>query len=373
MPFKWFDKWNRENPTNIDLPAIAIGVVGTAVIAVAALVVLGQPYATDSLQTGPRGTGMSITKFDTQIARPDPDVALVFENEPLVPEAGEDLAKDIYENVQVLGELTDANFNRLMAAMTEWVAPEQGCAYCHGDGDLETYGEDTLYTKIVSRRMIEMTRNINENWDGHVNANKQVGVTCLTCHRGQNVPSEIWFQMGAVNKSMAGWSANQNRVTPVSQYTSLPSDALEAYLLNGEVIGVHDLDSRVAGIPGQDGYPGIQHAERTYALMNYVAGSLGVNCTFCHNTRAFYDGGQVTPQWATGSLGIAMVNELNNDYLMPLQDVYPEERLGPAMGDAPKAACKTCHKGYQQPLQGTNVIKDWPELAVTEGAPDYSQ
>ena len=43
------------------------------------------------------------------------------------------------------------------------------------------------------------------------------------------------------------------------------------------------------------------------------------------------------------------------------------------MGDAPKAACKTCHKGYQQPLQGTNVIKDWPELAITEGAPDYTQ
>ena len=35
--------------------------------------------------------------------------------------------------------------------------------------------------------------------------------------------------------------------------------------------------------------------------------------------------------------------------------------------DAPKAACKTCHKGYQQPLQGTNVIADWPELATTSG------
>jgi photosynthetic reaction center cytochrome c subunit len=104
--------------------------------------------------------------------------------------------------------------------------------------------------------------------------------------------------------------------------------------------------------------------------MNYVSNSLGVNCVFCHNSRAFYDPEQVTPQWATEQLGIGMVQEMNNDYLVPLQDVYPPERLGPVFADAPKAACKTCHKGYQQPLQGTNVIADWPELATT-GAPVY--
>ncbi|MCL4119357.1 UNVERIFIED_CONTAM: hypothetical protein GTU68_030714 [Idotea baltica] len=218
--------------------------------------------------------------------------------------------------------------------------------------------------------MISMTRNINENWDGHVSANKEVGVTCYTCHRGQAVPSDVWFKATPVNKAAQGWSSVQNRVTPLSSFTSLPSDALEAYLLDGETIGVHDLESRVAGIPGKDDYPGIQHAERTFALMNYVANSLGVNCTFCHNTRAFYDGSQVTPQWGTESLGIQMVQELNNDYLVPLAGLLPSERLGPVHQDAPKAACKTCHKGYQQPLQGTNVIGDWPELATSD-APDY--
>ncbi|GAA4227122.1 photosynthetic reaction center cytochrome c subunit [Sagittula marina] len=370
---KWFSKWNRDNPVNVEWPAVVVGVVGVAVIAVTALVTLGQPFATDSLQTGPRGTGMSVPEFKADLATPDPIIATMFSDEPYLPEEGEELAGDIYQNVQVLGDLTDANFNRVMGAMTRWVAPEQGCAYCHGDGDLETYGQDTLYTKVVARRMIQMTQNINENWDVHVNANKQVGVTCLTCHRGQNVPSGIWYQLGEVNKSAEGWAAHQNRVTPLSQYTSLPSDALEAYLLNGEIIAVHDLDSRVAGVPGKDDYPAIQNAERTYSLMNYVANSLGVNCTFCHNTRAFYDAGQVTPQWATATLGIQMVNELNNEYLVPLKDVYPQTRLGPVMGDAPKAACMTCHKGAQQPIQGTNVINDWPELAVTEGAPSYSQ
>ena len=116
--------------------------------------------------------------------------------------------------------------------------------------------------------------------------------------------------------------------------------------------------------------PSIQDAERTFSFMNYFDNSLGVNCVFCHNSRAFYDGSQVTAQWGTASLGIAMVQEMNSDYLVPLADVYPEERLGPIHQDAPKAACKTCHKGYQRPMQGLNVIADWPELATTE-APVY--
>ena len=363
----WFNRWNEENPTNVYGPAILVGVLGGAVFLAIMVVSFGQPAATSSLQTGPRGQGMSVTEFNSDLATPDPDIELVYENEPYVPDGSEALAKDIYQNVQVLGDLTEDNFDRLMGAMTEWIAPEEGCAYCHGDGDVETYGEDALYTKVVARRMIQMTQNINENWSGHVNANKEVGVTCFTCHRGQHVPSEIWFNIVPVNEASAGWSANQNRATVLSQSTSLPSDALEKYLLGYETIGVHDYESRVANEPGD---PLIQNAERTYSLMNYFSNSLGRNCVLCHNTRAFYDAEQVTPQWGTASLGIGMVQEMNNDYLVPLQDVYPEARLGPVHGDAPKAACKTCHKGYQQPLQGTNVIKDWPELATT-GAPVY--
>ena len=360
---QWFNNWNRKNPTDIYGPAIIIGAVGGAVFVAAMLVVFGQPYATASLQTGPRGTGMSVPEFVSQVTQADPTIEDYYTEGPYVPEGGEPLAKDLYENVQVLGELTEDNFNRLMNAMTSWVSPDGGCAYCHGEGDLETYGEDTLYTKVVARRMIEMTQNINDGWYDHVNANKEVGVTCYTCHRGQNVPSEIWFEVSPVSDKMAGWSAVQNQVTPLSQSTSLPSDALETFLLDYGVIGVHDLESRVEGSPAEEGFPSIQDTERTYALMNYIDNALGVNCLFCHNSRAFYDGAEVTPQWGTANLGIAMVQELNNDYLVPLQDFYPEERLGPIHGDAPKAACKTCHKGYQQPMQGLNVIADWPELA----------
>ena len=325
---EWFGDWNKNNPTDIYGPIIVMGAAGSAVLAFIALIAFGQPFATDSLQTGPRGTGMSVPEFKSDLATPDPGIA-------------------------ALAEIGDLDGD-IIAAMQAWT------------GIPNLFEDPDSYQYAVGAMMIAMTQNINENWAGHVNANAEVGVTCYTCHRGQAVPSEIWFSIVPVNERVDGWAAVQNRATSLSQSTSLPSDALEKYLLEDNVIGVHDLESRVAGIPGQDGYASIQHTERTYSLMNYFSNSLGVNCVFCHNSRAFYDAAQVTPQWATASLGILMVQELNNDYIVPAGALLPEERLGPRNGDEPKVACKTCHKGYQQPLQGTDVIGDWPQLQSTE-------
>ena len=327
---KWYNEWNENNPTDIYGPIIVMGALGGAVFVAIALIVLGQPFATNSLQTGPAGTGMSRPEFVRALATPDPTIAALEELD-----TGEDI----------------------IDAMRAWT------------GIPTLFEDDSDYQTIVAKGMVEMTQNINENWDGHVNANKEVGVTCYTCHRGQPVPSDVWFRITPVTARTAGWSANQNRATSISQSTSLPSDALEEYILNYEVIGVHDLESRVPGIPGED-VASIQHTERTYAFMNYFANSLGVNCVFCHNSRAFYDAEQVTPQWAIASLGIAMIQELNEVYILDLEEVLPEERLGPVHGDVPKLACRTCHKGYQQPLQGTNVIAGWPELQ-SEGALEY--
>ncbi|MAC81678.1 MAG: photosynthetic reaction center cytochrome c subunit [Rhodobacteraceae bacterium] len=356
----WFSKWNRDNPVDVYRSAILYGVGGTVIIAAVAVVTLGQPWATDSLQTGPRGNGMMVTKRASQLAAPDPAIAafLATSTDPVPPTLGGRTAGSQVEGAEpLLADLSPENYERLVTAMRAWT------------GIPDLLSDPESYQTVVARRMIQMTQNINESWDGHVNANKQVGVTCYTCHRGQPVPQGAWFIATPTVQAAEGWSAVQNRVTPLSSYTSLPSDALQKYLVDGELIAVHDLESRAAGIPGQDGYPGIQKAERTYALMNYFANSLGVNCTLCHNTRAFYDGGQITPQWATASLGILMVQELNNDYLLPLAEVLPPERLGPH-GDGPKVACNTCHRGEQQPLRGTDVIGNYPELATTE-APDY--
>lgn len=325
----WYGDWNNKNPIGYGKAIFAL-VLGTGVIIATGIIVVARPYGTESLQTGPRGIGMSRPEFIHDLNTPDPDIAAY---EALDP--GDDV----------------------IAAMRLWT------------GIPTLFEDDEDYQTIVAKRMVEMTQNLNENWDVHVAADGDGGVTCFTCHRGEPVPSGIWYELGPVNLAAAGWSANQNRATSISQSTSLPSDALVKYLLEYEIIGVHDLESRVPGVPGQD-VAAIQNAERTYAFMNYFANSLGVNCVFCHNSRAFYDGAQITPQWGTASLGIAMTQEMLEEYILPLEDVLPDNRLGPVLGDVPKAACMTCHKGYQQPLQGLNVVEDWPQL-MTIGALEY--
>ena len=302
---------------------------------------------------------MEVVKFRGDGPLVDPLATAFYTEPPIPPAPGDTLARDAYENVTVLGDLTQDNFDRLMIAMTEWVAPEESCAYCHGDeGD---FASDALYTKVVARRMIEMTRNINENWTDHV---APAGVTCATCHGGENIPSGIWFDITPVVNSMAGWGAVQNRVTSLSQSTSLPSDALQKYLVDYEPIRVHDLAPRVENA----GTASVQDAERTYSLMNYFSNSLGTNCTYCHNTRALYDLDESTPQLLQAQLGIAMALEINNDYLLPLADVLPPNRLGALHQDVPKVACATCHKGQTKPLAGASVIADWPELATSGAA-----
>ena len=74
-----------------------------------------------------------------------------------VPYGGEvgEKAGDVYENVKVLGDVSTGEFTRLMVNITEWVAPEQGCAACH---NIENFAEDWLYTKVVARRMLEMAQ-----------------------------------------------------------------------------------------------------------------------------------------------------------------------------------------------------------------------
>ena len=140
----------------------------------------------DSVQRGYRGTGME------QVYNPRLLAAEAQKNqapEPLEaaspdgPKAGQ-----IYQNVKVLGHLSVGEFNRTMVAMTNWVAPKQGCVHCH---NVQNFADDSLYTKVVARRMLVMTQTVNAGWQTHVG---KTGVTCYTCHRGEPVPKEVWFK-----------------------------------------------------------------------------------------------------------------------------------------------------------------------------------
>ncbi|WP_281299758.1 MULTISPECIES: photosynthetic reaction center cytochrome PufC [unclassified Iodidimonas] len=312
----------------------------------------------DSQQIGYRGTGME------QVSNPRLDALLVKLNEvppPIydpVPADGP-MATEIYQNVQVLGDLTADQFDRLMAHITEWVAPpEQGCNYCHNP---ENLADDSVYTKVVARSMISMTRQINSDWGDHVS---QTGVTCYSCHRGEPVPANIWFAAPPPTTKMVGWDGGQNHPVAAINYSSLPADPFSAYLLDDEAIRI----AAPKALPGAHDAP-IQQTEKTYALMIHMSQSLGVNCTFCHNSRSFGDWTQSPPQRTTAWHGIQMTRMLNQDHLKPLTDVFPENRLGP-LGDVAKVNCSTCHQGVNKPLLGAPMLRDHPELW---GDADFSQ
>jgi photosynthetic reaction center cytochrome c subunit len=288
-----------------------------------------------TVQKGYRGTGMEHTVKEADVMAkfaatsiPDP-----------VPAAGPAPPGPLpWKNVQVLNDISVAEFNRTMIAMSTWVAGTGNCAYCH---NVVNFASDTanngqpLYTKLVARRMLQMTRHINGQYASHV---ANTGVTCYTCHRGKPVPNGLWFFEDA------------------NQY--------QRHYLDRE--GARVISTAMA--PGNGNRSSVKQTEWTYALMISMSNSLGVNCTYCHNTRQFASWTEAPPQRVKAYAGIGMLRDVNNNFLAPLQPVYPKIRLG-AMGDAPKAQCLTCHQGVYKPLYGAKMAKDYPALW---GRPDWN-
>ncbi len=306
-------------------------------------------------QRGPRGTSQ------IQLRKPAAVAALAEINRiPPAEEAADPEAppaSEVFVNVKVLNDLSATEFSRVMQAFSTWVAPEQGCDYCHNPDKLES---DEKYPKVVARRMIQMTRHINSDWKSHV---AETGVTCWTCHRGQAVPSGDWFNGSDAPVAPSSFSRSRdgkNAPAPVAGGSALPSDPLSQYLTTG---GSEIRVQSGAALRSRDVPPvSVKNAEWTYALMMYMSGSLGVNCTYCHNTRALASWQESSPQRVTAWHGIRMVRDLNTAFLTPLEPLFPANRLGPH-GDGPKVGCATCHKGTFKPLNGVSPLVDYLALA----------
>jgi photosynthetic reaction center cytochrome c subunit len=315
----------------------------------AALVAGCEAPPPEIVQNGYRGLQMQ-TNYNPRLLQESLDANVPPEPVPAAAPGGP-LAKDMYKNVQVLGDLSFTEFNRTMVALTNWVAPEQGCYYCHvSNGGVE---EDGIYTKITARKMLQMTRDLNANWKDHV---ADTGVTCYTCHRGNPVPEHVWVSDPGPGQPSAIAPTGQNIAAPSVAYASLPYDPFTPFLLQ-------DNDIRVIGdtVLPQGNRSSIKQAEWTYGLMMHMSDSLGVNCTYCHNSRSFYSWDQSTPQRTTAWYGIRMVRELNNDWVVPLTEILPESRKGP-LGDVYKVYCTTCHQGAYKPLYGAPMAQDYPAL-----------
>jgi len=301
----------------------------------------------ESKQSGYRGTGAAQIENKAQAAAKR-EANAIPEAQPAADASG-DKASKAYQNVKVLGHLSEGQFLRVMTAMTEWIAPNEGCGYCH---NLDNLADDKMYTKVVARKMIQMTQEINTNWTNHVG---QTGVTCYTCHRGEPVPNGVWFSdKGPQTAGFAASPAGQNMAAPLIDRASLPRDPFTPLLLGKEEIRVGGDTALATGAAGAP----IQRAEQTYSLMVHMSTGLGVNCTFCHNSRAFGSWEESTPQRATAWHGIRMARDLNNNFIVPLQATFPANRLGPEV-DVAKIGCTTCHQGVNKPLYGVSMLKDY--------------
>ncbi len=287
---------------------------------------------------------------------------------PLPPaDPGGPSATETYKNVQVLTDVSAAEFMRLQTAITQWVSPKEGCAFCHAGAD---YASDAKPQKAAARIMMRMTRHINADWASHV---APAGVTCYTCHRGQPVPAEIWFPSSPSAQGRAVARQDDWRESADTVRKFFPDDSYAEYYYDHEPIAVQSTTVEPSGTTSS-----FVEAKRIYEMMMTMSDGIGVNCGYCHNSRAFQSWSESTPyRWNTyGALD--MIRDLNRNFLRPVAAAVPQTRtltgetrlpVLPAtqagvQGGNGLLLCGTCHLGLPNPLNGANMLHDYPGLTA---------
>lgn len=323
------------------------------------------PKAT--VQNGYRGTGMNQVVNNRYVTRQQAIPANIYET----PDDSGPRASETYQNVQVLGGISTERFNHFMANMNNWVVPaglpesEQGCNYCHNPNNMAS---DEKYQKVAARKMIQMNQNINANWKSHV---QETGVTCWTCHRGNAIPKNVWALDGPDgNGTITGKKYGQNTPDARVGFASLPNQGFARYLLAS-----NSMNARV-GSPGIHPSPNhvvsTKEAEKVFGFMTHMSTSMGVNCTFCHNSGSFQAWNMSTPKRALSWYAIRMIRDSNENYVTVLNNVLPADQKGPH-GDPYKVNCATCHNGINKPMYGVSMRAEnpalWPASVAVAGAP----
>ena len=104
---------------------------------------------------------------------------------PAQAPAAEETMEQKYKNIQALKGLPASQ----MRAMMNYISASTGmtCGECHvKTGDQWAFEKDDNNHKVIARRMITMTMDINK-----ASFNGRTQVTCYTCHQGHDHPSHV--------------------------------------------------------------------------------------------------------------------------------------------------------------------------------------
>ena len=320
-----------------------------------------------SVEVGPRGQAM------VQFAPTEAEARAQNQPAPALAPLPADAPQGGFKNVKVLTDVSPADFMRLQQAMTAWVAPTEGCAFCHAPGG--DYASDANPRKAAARTMLAMTRTINAGWKSHVGA---AGVTCFSCHRGQPVPADLWFQSPPRHHPRGTEPTDDWNEAATTVRTFFPNEGYEEYLLQDTPAHGEPLTALPTGTA-----PSPVEVKRLYEAMMQMSDGMGVGCVYCHHSRNFADWSQSMPMRWSGYSGIVMTRDLNRQFLLklaqdlpltraalhpPLAASQPDRLKGPQKGNG-LADCATCHHGAPKPRDPAAAPGGFPGLTGPAPSP----
>jgi hypothetical protein len=206
---------------------------------------------------------------------------------------GDEPARQIFKNVNVLGDLTG---NRMMAGMQSMDGSlGVGCDHCH---DTENYPSDAKTPKDTARKMLRMAHDIDTRFfEG------RTFVTCFTCHRRESEPEAFTPTKPAPEWPMPPLSADEAAKPAKTIFKNLE--------LTGDV-----------------------PAGRIPTVMNLFATALGVGCAHCHDTGDWASDKKPAKKRARDML--RMVRAIGETYFS---------------ADKNPVRCGTCHRGDVRPAR----------------------
>ena len=238
----------------------------------------------------------------------------------------------------------------------------------------QDYASDAKPQKAAARVMLQMTRHINADWTQHT---QNAGVTCYTCHRGQPVPAETWFPSAPQRERPMVAKQNSWREAGDTVRKFFPDAGWDLYFLGDEPISVQSTTALPSHTVATQAV-----AARVYEMMMQMSDGIGVNCGFCHNSRAIESWEQSTPHRWVAQYGLDMTRDLNRNFLLQLRSLVPQTRERVDNTDLPVlpaqeagletgngfVVCATCHYARPKPLGGASMVSDYPGLVAPKQA-----